>query len=471
MTRSLLFLLYFIFLFISIYNLTQQYRAKKIITARISFHTAFILYYILIPMISIILIGAQESNLSGTMLRVSNSDDIDLIYAFLVTAIFYFVFMISYKVTVKKTTISSFIEIKKHDNLDELVENSFQVRNRIYQLAVFSGIICLLLGLFAQTLIVDSLGGIINTAKMGDKLRAYGVNNNMYIPASRLFAITLMPIVLASPYFFLYALRIKKAYNVKVLLTLSLSISILFFLIDAGRIAVIVFLLTFFLDFAFRKSKHPYVYMVAVSIGVLVLLGLLDDLFFYLSYGFIKESSNSGIVPIVNEFAFPYLNLVNIIKINGLYGLRWGVDFITWVVNIIPSKILDVFGLSKVQTGYHFITEYYLGTNASGGIPTDFITLGMRQFGVLGLPLVAFTISRIIKFMDSVILNIHNRNLYFMTLRIASITFLIVPYGDIDSFIRNRFDMIIVFLFLVVVRRIKLKASKSLEKSRINNEI
>lgn len=79
-----------------------------------------------------------------------------------------------------------------------------------------------------------------------------------------------------------------------------------------------------FIGFVFRKTKHPILYICIVSILSLSLLGTLNDLFYYLSYGIVRESSRGGLQFIVNEFAFPYLNLLNIMEINAIYGLRWG---------------------------------------------------------------------------------------------------------------------------------------------------
>lgn len=457
MIKSILLILYSVFLIIATYNLIREYKIKKVINATISFQVAFILYYIFIPIISLILIEIKENELSSMLLRINNSDEIYFVYAFSFTVIFYFVYSISYKISFSKNQ-------KQNFNQNEKKESSLELDTRIYKKAIFWGGTCLVLGLFSQILIVDSLGGILNTLTMGDRLRAFGVNSNIYIPDNRLFAITLMPITLASPYFFVYAKRIKKSFSLNVLIGISLLSSILFFSLNAGRIAILVFILTFFLDFAFRKTKHPYTYIFMISIASLILLGFLDDLFFYLSYGFVKENTDSGIVSIVNEFAFPYLNLQNVISINEKFGFRLGLDFITWIVNIIPYRILQIFGLNKLQTGYHFITEYYLGENAGGGIPTDLITFGMRQFGILGTIITPLIFGRIIRYFDRIIEKVHDVKFYFISLRVSSIAFLIVPYGDIDSFIRNRFDMFIVLAFLIVVSKLRLKNYKLVGK-------
>lgn len=455
--KIILIFFYSMFLLLTVYNLMQQYRLKRIINAGICFNFAFILYYILIPLISIIIVENQPNNLNGMLLRISNSSDVGKVYGLLFSIIVYFIYTISYKIKWKS---SKLIEISAKGYEEKRNIHTKYVDYKNYKTALSLGVLCLVLGLLSQFLIIDSLGGIMTTIKMGDVLRAFGADNNNYIPSNRLFALTLMPIVLAASYLFMYAQRIEKKLIVSILLTLSILSSLLYFLINAGRIAVLIFILPFFLDYAFRKTKHPFIYMAVISLISIALLGLLDDLFFYLSYDYVKESNSSGIISIINEFSFPYLNLINIVDMNEIYGLRWGVDFVTWIINIVPSNILSLAGLSKLETGYHLVTEYYLGSNPSGGIPTDLITLIMRQFSLLGVVIIPIILGRIVKIIDFIIGKIYSLDYYFMIIRIASIFFLIVPYGDIDSFIRNRFDMIIIVLFIMNIHRVKQKYLK-----------
>lgn len=114
-------------------------------------------------------------------------------------------------------------------------------------------------------------------------------------------------------------------------------------------------------------------------------MGSLDDLFFQLSYGTAERTEGNTVISILTEFAFPYVNLLNVHKMNIEYGLRWGLDFVTWIVNIIPTRILGIFGFTKITAGYTFVTKYYSGANAMGGTPTDLLTFGIRQFGTLGV--------------------------------------------------------------------------------------
>lgn len=455
MPTWMLFILYSMLFAFSIYYILSLYNKQKILSTFIFFQVAFILYYIFIPLISIIAIEYYPNELSGFLLRISRAENSQLFFAFVYTFIFYFTVISVYHIGIyrkgernlKSTTIE-----KKNNNFN--LNYSFKSHKKgIFKFAVGAGLICLIIAIIAELIIANSLGGIINAVSMGDKLRAFGGDNSNYIHQSRLPFLVLMVFSLASTYFFVYALRIYRRFLVILLLILSIFASVFYLLINAGRLGVLLYALPFLMDFAFRKFKHPFIFLSVISVAMLGLLGLLDDLFFYLSYGYVKESSSS-IFSIINEFAFPYLNLVHVNNINDTFGIRLGLDYFTWIVNIIPTSILSMFGLSKVTSGYEYITEYYFGANATGGIPTDLITLGVRQFSFVGVLLTALIIAIFSKYFDKIIYKVHSNRFYFMTIRISLIMFIIVPYADLDSFVRNRYDMLLILVFAIIVNKI-----------------
>ena len=441
MINSLVFFLYCILFFISSYKIIKQYKRKQLIDGFLCFQVAFLLYYIMIPIISLIMIFYFPNQLVGFVYRISKVDSHDLVYAFIYTLIMYLT-LFFYNVRISKKSVKIELREIKSDQISCL-------NKKKYRILITIGLILLMVGLTSELIIADSLGGIFKAVSMGDKLRAFGSDSSQYIPRNRLFLKILMATPLASTYLFVYALRIYNRFTPKLLLFVSILASVFFLTINAGRLPILLYILPFFLDLVFRKSKHPFILLAFFSLFILVILGDLDNLFFYLSYGYVKESSTS-IVSIINEFSFPYLNLLNVHKINEKYGLRWGLDFVTWIINVVPTSLLKVFGLSKVVTGYSFITEYYRSGNASGGIPTDFITLLIRQFGPIGIIIGGLIITRLCKYMDRVIYKIYSKRYIFFTIRISLIMFTVVPYSDLDSFIRNRYDMLIVYLVAVI---------------------
>lgn len=452
----LVLFLYWMLFFVAIYNLIIQYKREKHINTFICFQAAFILYYIFIPILFHITSMFYTGHLTGFAFMISNADTYDVIYAFAYTSITYMIILLVYYTRISTKSSSSKLTRIMHFNCETDYINKSNVNYlnaKKFHIAITAGFITLAIGIMAEIIIANSLGGVIKAISMGDVLRAFGSDNSKYIPQSRLFTMVLMVSSLASTYFFVYAHRIYKKLYIKLMIAISLLASLFYLLVNAGRLPILLFVLPFFVDFVFRKTKHPFVFMGLFFVISLVLLGALDDLFFYLSYGYIKESS-TNILSILNEFSLPYLNLLNIDKINAVYGLRWGIDLVSWVVNIVPTSILKIFGLTKITTGYTFITEYYYGSNGLGGIPTDLITLLSRQFGILGLIIGSSLLAVLCKYMDKKISKIFQSNFIFIQLRISSIMFIIVPYADLDSFVRNRYDMIMVFLFTIVISNV-----------------
>lgn len=458
MITGLIILLYFFLFAVAIYNIVAEYQMKKNINAYICLQTAFILYYILIPFLANIFLLVHQGPLNGYLLRISNAQNSEIVYAFIYTVVAYITILITHHLL--KPSKEPEIKPEGTNLLDN--ETNFsselmdELNNQVFRFSVLAGMATLFIGVASELVIANSLGGIFQAIALGDKLRAFGMDSSEYIPQSKLFLMVLMVISLASTYFFVYAIRIKKQFILFILLGISVLASIFYLLINAGRLGILLFLLTFFIDFTMRKTKHPFILMGAFTLVVLVLLGSLDDLFFQLSYGTARKGSEGNtVISILTEFAFPYVNLLNVHKMNIEYGLRWGLDFVTWIVNIIPTRILGIFGFTKITAGYTFVTKYYSGANAMGGTPTDLLTFGIRQFGTLGVLVNSALVTGFCKYFDEVVEKIASKNFTFITLRISSIMFIIVPYADLDSFVRNRYDMILVLIFAIIVSKIR----------------
>lgn len=453
MRKGLVCLWYSIIFIIAIYNVIAQYKRKKVINTFICFQAAFILYYIFIPIMAQLVIEFYPNEINGFVFGISQAEPYEIVYSAIYTTAAYFMILFVYFIRIRPRAYEFNVSTTKNIENNE-VDYSDKM---IYQIAVTSGILFLIVGIAAELYISNCLGGIFKAIAMGDRLRAFGSDRTNYIPQNRLYILLLMVNSLVSTYLFAYALRIYKHFSIKFLLLVSVLASIFYLMFNAGRLGILLFMLTFLIDFAYRKTKHPFIFISLFLVLGVFLLGAVDDLFFYLSYGYLKESS-TGIVSIINEFSFPYLNLLNAFKINEIYGLRWGIDFISWIINVIPTEILKVFGLSKITSQYMFITEYYNSSSGlSSGIPTDLLTLGIRQFGIIGVWVVSILGSVLCKYFDKVIDKIHSEKFVFMTLRIASIMFIIVAYADLDSFVRSRYDMLMVLLFSIIVSKIRTK--------------
>lgn len=451
MTNQLVFFLYIIIFVIAVCNVIIQYKREKRINTFICFQAGFILYYMFIPIIIQLVIEfcPDHNKLDGFAFSISQADSYQVVYAAICTVAAYFVIMMVY--SIKGLPDSCRFDTNKMNKFKN-VQVDYSDK-RIYRMAVVIGIVSLIIGLTAEFFIVNSFGGILKAISMGDKLRAFGTDRTSYIGQNKLFILVLMVNCLTSTYLFVFASRIHKNLSVRLLLCISVLTSAFYLMFNAGRLGVLLFVLSFLMDFVYRKTKHPVIFTCLLLVLGLFMLERLDNLFFYLSYGYLKEET-TNIISILNEFAYPYLNLLNAYKINRIYGLRWGIDLVSWIVNIIPTGALKIFGLDKITSQYTFITEYYRSAAGfSGGIPTDFLTFSIRELGILGIPVMSILYTALCKHFDKAIDEAYSEKFVFMTLRVSSIMFVIIPYADLDAFIKNRYDMIILLLFLVIISK------------------
>ncbi|MGF2065808.1 hypothetical protein ACQUEV_02315 [Enterococcus gallinarum] len=450
---TLLTIIYIIFFIIVLISLFMEYRKQKMITAYIFCKVSFLLYFIIIPIAIFIILSSENSIETGFFKYLNPTEIENYWYALFFSIIFYVCLEIFYKLLLGNNL-----------KITPVPKNTLQFSKIIDKYAFKIGVGTFFIGLISEVVIIRDLGGITNALSKAESLRAFNGNGALLIPQNHLFLTITMVLTLASTYLIGISNRIKPSTLKKVFFLLSFITSTFYLLFNAGRLGILLFFLCFLLDFAFRNLKHPFLFVIAASIVSLALLDKLDDLFFYLSYGYIKKSEYSNVfISMVNEFMFPYTNLLHSLRMNDYFGLRYGLDFVTWIINLVPYSILSIFNLSKVTTSYDFITTYYLGQGSLGGVPTDILTQGIRQFATLGIVIISFLIAILCRMIDNVLSKDFFYKYTFFSLRITSVLFVIIPYADLDSFVKNRMDLVLLFIFILI-------CNKSYKKHFLKNE-
>ena len=428
-------ILYFILGIIIIGVAYSYYQTEKEINGFLMFSFGYALYYVLIPFLleadslfSLNLLNERFKN------EFASNGDIKLI-TFLVVLSFYVIYICFYFLLKK-------VKFKKKRY--KILVNEEKLIKAIANILTFFGVASLIL-------IIMNLGGVMSSLKMSEILRAYGTDMSKYMPQIALYAYVLSPSIIAS--LFLNYYTVKRYSSSKLFLYVSILFSIYYLLFFAGRLPILMVIICFSLHYILRKFKHPVIVILLLGIASLFLLGKLDDLFFYISYGYVKTNNLSFLESTVKEFSFPYRNLCNVSEMNNMYGLRYGVDYLSPIINIIPTSVLNIFNLGKVSSSYTFISSFYdqSGT-AMGGTPTDLLTFSLRQLGVMWIPFQALISAAFCSFLDKVIKSIDTRFSY-ISIRLATIMFVLVAYHDLDSFIRNRFDMLLLLIIFAVLNR------------------
>ncbi|WP_413515534.1 O-antigen polymerase [Carnobacterium maltaromaticum] len=446
----------FLYLMAIIFSLKVIYQNRKKMNCFLFFNVAFSLYYFIIPFFNIYLLFFKVENIGSFTMKIAAFDLKSLFITYLFTFFLYLVFLIVYKIFKKS---SEEVQFQK-----DSIENIFgRNTDEVYNKMIIWGMITLVLGVFSELVIIYSFGGIFNAISSAEKLRAYGVDRSIYMKQSLLFVNVLATISLVSPFVFLFAKRVKNTLFSKFCLLTSFAASIFYLLFFAGRMPIILFVSCFLIDYFFRKFKHPWIALTLSVVFLLLFLSKMDDLFFYLSYGNIKISEVNKFSSIINDFSFPYSNILFRNQINSSFDFRYGIDYFTWIINIIPSSFLNLFGLAKIDASFSFITKFYDPNGITlGGVPTDMLTFGFRQLSYLGSLIHVILMVFLCLFLDKIIASLNQKNAMFFSIRIAFMMFVLVPYADLDSFFRNRFDMVIVIIIGYSLMRVKNKAKNNL---------
>ncbi|MFH0724730.1 hypothetical protein, partial [Enterococcus faecium] len=195
----------------------------------------------------------------------------------------------------------------KSKNRTTKENNQATLLNILQSNSYIIGLTCFILGLFSELIIIKDLGGVAQAISKGDILRTFSLDGSSLIPQNHLFLTITMVLSLAGTYLLYLSNRIAFSITKFLLLIISFLSSIFYLLFNAGRLGILLFGMCFLLDYAFRKLRHPFIFIFLVSIIGIVLLEQLDNLFFYLSYGYIKQTESTGIIGTINEFSFPYI--------------------------------------------------------------------------------------------------------------------------------------------------------------------
>lgn len=89
-----------------------------------------------------------------------------------------------------------------------------------------------------------------------------------------------------------------------------------------------------------------------------------------------------------------------------------------------------------------------------GGVPTDIITLGMRQLGVAGVTLNMFVFSLLALYVDKLSRRTRKEN-FLLVARIDLLFFSLISNNDLTAIVRGSLYIILLVFILKKVSRIK----------------
>lgn len=264
---------------------------------------------------------------------------------------------------------------------------------RFAQIFKAAGFFCLIVGGLSLALFFAALGGISTALSVAEKARSFTTSLTDFMPYYASLLIIPARLVMVAPYFFC-ALTYMKGKRYRIYTIISLVLAVLFCLFNAGRAPLLALILCFVVPIMLKMNIR-YAWTIIMIIGVvsMPLLDVLDQLYVYFQKGTF-ELTGINLASYLNQFSYPINNVFHAFDIGNKYGYRFGKDFITCVLDILPGFTFEP---SYVPT-----SEFIGGARwkVTGGTPNDIITLSILEFHVLGLVIVPWVLGKISKFVD-----------------------------------------------------------------------
>ncbi|RBP42237.1 O-antigen polymerase [Garciella nitratireducens] len=260
-----------------------------------------------------------------------------------------------------------------------------------------------------------------------------------------------------SSYIFFAFFIDKKLKSKSVIIGLILSFFFSLYVLYSwvGRVGLVVFISTFLLGYILYSYKSAFGFI--RKIITFAILSLLLLIFADVILG--RSSRDIGIIELFSkEFAFPLSTFYSVIHLS---QYRWFVDLIVSPLYIFPMRIWS--GLFNIETASSFNTFLISGARKGemgiyGEIPVDMLSFSLMQANILGIFVVGliwgailYIIQRLInKIPVTSIRSVISANL------ILNVVMLSVMYGDPQHIIVRNFYMIIGFMLLNLILKIKL---------------
>lgn len=387
---------------------------------------AFAVYYCIVPIIALFAAGGTNK-LDGYLESLVNASGVDYARMFFCFFLFLVSLIIFYSHFYRKNA-NRIIVLKK-----------FQKSIRFWTWFTF------VVGGLSFIIYAYSFGGFIKLIAYAEMMRSFAVDKaNLFTGRSYILVVPSRLITVASILFFLYIKFIKKNSFSIACLIFSLVLSFIFYLSNAGKTGVLTFGICFIVPLLSYKFKHEWLLTIALGILGIGIINYIDALFVYLATDeFVLEAGN-GVLPTLKQFSYPISNVLNLEGIIGVSGFRYGQDFITGILNLIPGV--------NFSTSTEVTSFFYGGDDwhTSGGTPNDIITYGYLEFGYIGVIFMGCLLGGICAVIDKCLLSL-NDSFAEKTLKCSLIVlfFLVMISTDTVSIVREQFLLTILSICVI----------------------
>lgn len=225
-------------------------------------------------------------------------------------------------------------------------------------------------------------------------------------------------------------------------LTISVAFSLYVLYSWLARVHIVMYISVFPLAYFYYKCRNSYSMILKLSFLFLIIAIALPVLSLWITPG---KSSTSIIEFYARELSFPTGSIFSMIDI---HNFRFFYDIVIAPIYMLPSKIWS--GFLGVVTATDINTEMIFGYRkgeggVTGGIPTDFITFGYMQMGLIGVTIIGIVVGVGLVWLEQLLLRMPGRGLHSVLYAycVFMITILTVLYSDPYHIVQRNVHFII----------------------------
>lgn len=354
----------------------------------------------------------------------------------------FWIIVISYLVIVVSHIFFNKIHFKFH-NSSNSKQNYILANKNVFRIIIIFGILGFV-GLFGYTII---MGGINNTIKMTESVRSSQYSSDGFIIR------ILQPFILTS-FFLGISCCIKQSFHGKnriinnVLTVFTFMLSLYYLVISGSRSKILLFLVCL-IFVRFDKIKIKYL---IVSGGLFVVLIVFGDQILSGDFSIDFSSMERIAAKFAEQISYPYINICNLELIGeGIYSFRYFSDSIyVWLLNLIPTFFLGIFGLKKIQNLFVLNTSLM---NSKSSIPVDVISYGYWQLGFLGIVINSVFLAYLVDRLSRLFSKSNDHFMNVMYIRTLFALFGALINFEFENIIRGNIDIIIFFIIYITCRK------------------
>jgi len=357
------------------------------------------------------------------------------IQAGLLAFLFYSVFITAFSLTSSKMKLRFFHFAFGPDN----IKNAYRV-----------GVLLLGFAVVALSILVISEGGISDFFKTRSRLYFSSDQNIRQGTSPVAFLSNFLPLSLFAS-FLLWGIKKdsllpQKKILVSTLFYLAFFLSILMCFTRGGRFLLFMYIATFPLASSVMQKKKGKVsgkiLLIAVAAVLIMIYG--DALFRMLVYDYdlalglaLNNPNNKSVYAFytfLSNFAFPYLDTIRNIRYP--YDHHFFEDLVLFPFYYVPRQLIFI-DLPSTSTEINTLRVH--GSFDKGGMPTDILSYGLINAGVVGIVMCSFLFGLLVKTVNNFLTSINSYSSAILYSGFIIIVGFFVIYFDPHHFIRPYF--------------------------------